>query len=150
MSDTLETTPHGATDAEHDAHGPAGHHGYIGDKQRYLNRLKRIEGQARGIRSMVEDEKYCIDILTGSVPPPPRWSLSRSAFSKTTCAIASWMPRGRATSRPRRRSAKPRQPSPALCADARWRHSPVRLPPAAIHPFGCHRLSLAGDGCCSL
>ena len=64
MSDTLETTPHGATDAEHDAHGPAGHHGYIGDKQRYLNRLKRIEGQARGIRSMVEDEKYCIDILT--------------------------------------------------------------------------------------
>ena len=64
MSDTLETTPHGATDAEHDAHGPAGHHGYIGDRQRYLNRLKRIEGQARGIRSMVEDEKYCIDILT--------------------------------------------------------------------------------------
>ena len=50
MSDTLETTPHGATDAEHDAHGPAGHHGYIGDRQRYLNRLKRIEGQARGIR----------------------------------------------------------------------------------------------------
>ena len=47
MSDTLETTPHGATDAEHDAHGPAGHHGYIGDRQRYLNRLKRIEGQAR-------------------------------------------------------------------------------------------------------
>lgn len=66
MSDTLETTPHdgGATDAEHSAHGPTAHHGYIGDKQRYLNRLKRIEGQARGIRSMVEDEKYCIDILT--------------------------------------------------------------------------------------
>ena len=66
MSDTLETTPPegGATDAEHSAHGPAAHHGYIGDKQRYLNRLKRIEGQARGIRSMVEDEKYCIDILT--------------------------------------------------------------------------------------
>jgi len=40
------------------------HHGYISDKERYLNRLKRIEGQARGIRSMVEDEKYCIDILT--------------------------------------------------------------------------------------
>lgn len=68
MSDTLETTPavHDgeATDAEHSAHGPTAHHGYIGDKQRYLNRLKRIEGQARGIRSMVEDEKYCIDILT--------------------------------------------------------------------------------------
>ena len=40
------------------------HHGYITDKDKYLNRLKRIEGQARGIHKMVEDEKYCIDILT--------------------------------------------------------------------------------------
>ncbi|WES66311.1 metal-sensitive transcriptional regulator [Microbacter sp. GSS18] len=36
----------------------------MSDKARYVNRLKRIEGQARGIRTMVEDEKYCIDILT--------------------------------------------------------------------------------------
>ena len=34
------------------------------DKERYLARLKRIEGQARGIHRMVEEEKYCIDILT--------------------------------------------------------------------------------------
>jgi DNA-binding FrmR family transcriptional regulator len=40
------------------------HHGYITDKDKYLNRLRRIEGQARGIHKMVEDEKYCIDILT--------------------------------------------------------------------------------------
>lgn len=40
------------------------HHGYITDKDKYLNRLKRIEGQARGISKMVDDEKYCIDILT--------------------------------------------------------------------------------------
>jgi DNA-binding FrmR family transcriptional regulator len=40
------------------------HHGYITDKDRYLNRLKRIEGQARGISRMVDEEKYCIDILT--------------------------------------------------------------------------------------
>ncbi len=39
-------------------------HGYISDKARYLARLKRIEGQARGIHRMVEEEKYCIDILT--------------------------------------------------------------------------------------
>jgi CsoR family transcriptional regulator, copper-sensing transcriptional repressor len=39
-------------------------HGYIGDKKAYLARLKRIEGQARGLQRMVEDEKYCIDILT--------------------------------------------------------------------------------------
>ncbi|MEL4356741.1 MULTISPECIES: metal-sensitive transcriptional regulator [unclassified Luteococcus] len=40
------------------------HHGYIENKDAYLNRLKRIEGQARGLQKMVEDEKYCIDILT--------------------------------------------------------------------------------------
>lgn len=42
----------------------AHHHGYITDKDKYLNRLKRIEGQARGISRMVDEEKYCIDILT--------------------------------------------------------------------------------------
>ena len=40
------------------------HHGYITDKAKYVNRLKRIEGQARGISKMVDEEKYCIDILT--------------------------------------------------------------------------------------
>ncbi len=40
------------------------HHGYIDDKQRYLARMRRIEGQARGIARMIDDEKYCIDILT--------------------------------------------------------------------------------------
>jgi DNA-binding FrmR family transcriptional regulator len=39
-------------------------HGYISDKERYLARLKRIEGQARGISRMVDEEQYCIDILT--------------------------------------------------------------------------------------
>lgn len=45
-----------------DAH--SGAHGYISGKEDYLKRLKRIEGQARGIQGMVQDEKYCIDILT--------------------------------------------------------------------------------------
>ncbi len=40
------------------------HHGYISDKEHYLRRLRRIEGQARGISRMIEEEKYCIDILT--------------------------------------------------------------------------------------
>lgn len=40
------------------------HHGYIGRKDDYLKRLRRIEGQARGLQRMVEEEKYCIDILT--------------------------------------------------------------------------------------
>ncbi|NNM47808.1 metal-sensitive transcriptional regulator [Knoellia koreensis] len=40
------------------------HHGYIHRKDDYLRRLRRIEGQARGLQRMVEDEQYCIDILT--------------------------------------------------------------------------------------
>jgi DNA-binding FrmR family transcriptional regulator len=39
-------------------------HGYIHDKDEYLKRLRRIEGQARGLQRMVEEEQYCIDILT--------------------------------------------------------------------------------------
>ncbi len=41
-----------------------GPHGYIADKKRYLDRLRRIEGQTRGLHRMVEEDKYCIDILT--------------------------------------------------------------------------------------
>ncbi|MFL6065128.1 MAG: metal-sensitive transcriptional regulator [Friedmanniella sp.] len=40
------------------------HHGYIQHKDDYLKRLRRIEGQARGLQRMVEEEQYCIDILT--------------------------------------------------------------------------------------
>ena len=42
----------------------AGQHGYISRKDDYLRRLRRIEGQARGLQRMVEEEQYCIDILT--------------------------------------------------------------------------------------
>lgn len=42
----------------------SGPHGYISNKDDYLKRLRRIEGQARGLQGMVTDEKYCIDILT--------------------------------------------------------------------------------------
>lgn len=39
-------------------------HGYAADKEAYLRRLKRIEGQVRGIARMVDEDSYCIDILT--------------------------------------------------------------------------------------
>lgn len=39
-------------------------HGYTQNKDNYLKRLRRIEGQVRGLHRMVEDDKYCIDILT--------------------------------------------------------------------------------------
>ncbi len=39
-------------------------HGYSADRKKLQNRLRRIEGQVRGIEKMVEDDRYCIDILT--------------------------------------------------------------------------------------
>jgi DNA-binding FrmR family transcriptional regulator len=39
-------------------------HGYVHHKADVLARLKRIEGQARGLQRMVDEEQYCIDILT--------------------------------------------------------------------------------------
>src|SRR3954462_14372361 len=38
--------------------------GYSASKEQLLKRLRRIEGQVRGIEKMVEEERYCIDVLT--------------------------------------------------------------------------------------
>jgi|SRR3954452_8843177 DNA-binding FrmR family transcriptional regulator len=38
--------------------------GYSATKGQLLTRLKRIEGQVRGVEGMVEDDRYCIDVLT--------------------------------------------------------------------------------------
>lgn len=38
--------------------------GYLSRKDDYLKRLRRIEGQARGLQRMIEEDRYCIDILT--------------------------------------------------------------------------------------
>ena len=53
-----------AATASGECNHPDHQHGYIHRKDEYLKRLRRIEGQARGLQRMVEDEKYCIDILT--------------------------------------------------------------------------------------
>jgi len=44
----------------------SGPHGYIKakDKEKLQNRLRRIEGQVRGLQRMVDEEAYCIDVLT--------------------------------------------------------------------------------------
>ncbi|GAA2510675.1 metal-sensitive transcriptional regulator [Streptomyces sp. NPDC059506] len=39
-------------------------HGYTKEKEQHLKRLRRIEGQVRGLQRMVEEDVYCIDILT--------------------------------------------------------------------------------------
>jgi hypothetical protein len=40
-------------------------HGYTANKDDYLKRLRRIEGQVRGIAKMVDEDKYCIDVGSG-------------------------------------------------------------------------------------
>ncbi|MCF3106752.1 metal-sensitive transcriptional regulator [Streptomyces roseoverticillatus] len=55
----------GAAAACHgEAGAPAGPHGYSKQKDQHLKRLRRIEGQIRGLQRMVEEDVYCIDILT--------------------------------------------------------------------------------------
>ena len=41
-----------------------GAHGYSGHKENYAKRLRRIEGQVRGVAKMIDEDKYCIDVLT--------------------------------------------------------------------------------------
>jgi len=42
----------------------SGKHGYSATREQLLRRLRRTEGQVRGVQRMVEDDRYCIDILT--------------------------------------------------------------------------------------
>jgi DNA-binding FrmR family transcriptional regulator len=63
----MPQTPPARTEAADGAtHQHEHQHSYIANntKADYLKRLRRIEGQARGLQRMVEEEKYCIDILT--------------------------------------------------------------------------------------
>lgn len=46
------------------ATGEAVHHGYHHQKDEHLKRLRRIEGQIRGLQRLVDEDVYCIDILT--------------------------------------------------------------------------------------
>jgi DNA-binding FrmR family transcriptional regulator len=77
---------------------PAPARGYSATQDQLTKRLKRIEGQVRGVEGMVEDDRYCIDILT-------QISAIQAAPDKVALELlddhartASWAPR--ATSRP--------------------------------------------------
>lgn len=43
---------------------PHGPHGYVANKDALAARLRKVEGQVRGIARMIEDDTYCIDVLT--------------------------------------------------------------------------------------
>ncbi|MBW1603349.1 metal-sensitive transcriptional regulator [Streptomyces sp. JJ66] len=65
---TVEPTPPAATDTDTTTDTAAatspGPHGYAKDKEAHLKRLRRVEGQIRGLQRMVDEDVYCIDILT--------------------------------------------------------------------------------------
>ncbi len=50
--ETADTTP------------PTPTRGYTATKEQLLMRLRRVEGQVRGVQGMVEDDRYCVDVLT--------------------------------------------------------------------------------------
>ena len=67
-SDQVSTASGAPTEAHTGAccggEAPETQHGYASTKEAHLKRLRRIEGQVRGIARMVDEDKYCIDILT--------------------------------------------------------------------------------------
>ena len=66
-------------------------HGYVlsDDREALLQRLRRIEGQVRGLQQMVEEERYCIDILTAGLAATAGSSESRCSSPRTTSVTAS-------------------------------------------------------------
>ena len=55
---------HAADAHDHTAHDHTAHPGYADHRAAYLARLRRIEGQVRGVARMVDEDVYCIDVLT--------------------------------------------------------------------------------------
>ena len=64
MIDNIEKEPVGDKCATCSDTDSVAHFGYFDSKEKLLKRLKRAEGQLRGIQRMVENDKYCVDILT--------------------------------------------------------------------------------------
>jgi DNA-binding FrmR family transcriptional regulator len=69
MTEATETTEAavvavGQQDQDETAGPHDGPHGYASDKAGYLKRMRRIEGQVRGIARMIDEDVYCIDVLT--------------------------------------------------------------------------------------
>ncbi|MCL6445366.1 MAG: metal-sensitive transcriptional regulator [Alicyclobacillus sp.] len=63
------------------------HHSYTSKKDDLLRRLKRVEGQVRGIQKMIEEDRYCVDILV-------QIAAIRSAMNKVGLSILESHTRG--------------------------------------------------------
>ena len=114
--------------------------GYTGSKEDYLKRLRRIEGQVRGISRMVEEDVYCIDVLT-------QISAATKALQAVSLGLLEdHMSPLRPARRPGRRRGGHRQdprglrrhrPARAVLSST-VRPVPDRLVPVPIHPFSAH------------
>jgi CsoR family transcriptional regulator, copper-sensing transcriptional repressor len=63
---------------------------YTKDRDAYLNRLRRIEGQIRGLQRMVEGDQYCIDVLTqvsAATKALQSFALALLEEHMTTCVV---------------------------------------------------------------
>ena len=64
MSHTIAIPLGGSYTVNMTATDPTASRGYSASREQLLKRLSRVEGQVRGVRGMVEDDRYCIDVLT--------------------------------------------------------------------------------------
>src|ERR1700747_212540 len=64
-------------------------HGYSQQKENYAKRLRRIEGQIRGIAKMIDEDKYCIDVLTqiSAVNSAPQSGARLTAAARTFLTV---------------------------------------------------------------
>src|SRR5664280_990864 len=102
------------------AGAPAGK-GYQSSKDQLLQRLARIKGQVGGIERMVEDDRYCIDVLTQISAVAA--ALASSATSWRSSCSPAWRPGSFSSDVPWRRSSRPvpcrpcpRPPSAGACS----------------------------------
>ena len=114
--DSPEEAATGTADAE------SVQHGYTSNKEAYLRRLKRIEGQVRGIARMVDEDKYCIDILTQVAAVNKALhavSLGLVEEHIGHCVVgAAWNPTRRSARKPSTsRSRRPPMPSGGCCGN---------------------------------
>ena len=99
--------------------------GYIDGKDALLKRLRRIEGQVRGLQRMVESETYCIDVLTQISAATKALQAVALELLEDHLATAWPTPPGRAARSARPRSRRPRPRSPAWSGPDHDRHSDI-------------------------
>ena len=98
-------------------------YGYTQDKEAYLRRLRRIEGQVRGLQKMVEQDKYCIDILTQvSAATKALQSVALGLMEDHLAHCVTQAAAEGGEPRPRRYARRPTR-SPASCGPAQDRRS---------------------------